>query len=502
MKNKILKVVLLLFILGVALLPRCIEVLNKNYIFGFDQGRDYLAVKSIVVDRKLTLIGSEIGAGSAGFQGIFHGPFYYYFLSFPFALTNGDPYSGIILMFLFSMSSVIFSYFLGRKVFGSVGGIVTAFLIAISPVLVSQSRFVWNSHPSTLFILLTFCFVYLSYKKENKFIFLSSFFAGFIYNFELAISIPLSISLILFYVFVLKLKGIKKYLILFMGFIVAFSPMIFFEVRHNFMALRGLFSYMFSQRGMVISFLSMQTTIIDHFNSFIYSFFDTFPKNIVPSYIFPIIIFVPAIYYFFKEKEEAIRKFIIFLILLIPVNFLVFSFLRNAVWVYYLIDLNIAYILIFAYSVSSSFKKNNYQLKVFFLLFLIFVCIKTIPPLIKMFNYDYRDYGGDAKIEGRINVIDFIYKDAKGKEFGLFIFSPPIYTYPYDYLIWWYGERKYHYHPCSEKKGLFYLLIEQDPSKPWSHKGWIETVIKDGAIVWEKMLPSGFIVQKRIGVKR
>src|SRR3989344_8542707 len=111
MKNKTLEIILLLFILGVALLPRSIEVLNKNYIFGFDQGRDYLAVKSIVVDHKLTLIGSEIGAGSAGFQGIFHGPFYYYSLSLPFALTNGDPYGGVVLMFLFGMSSVVFSYF-------------------------------------------------------------------------------------------------------------------------------------------------------------------------------------------------------------------------------------------------------------------------------------------------------------------------------------------------------------------------------------------------------
>lgn len=499
--NKILEVILLFFILSVALLPRSIEVFNKNYIFGFDQGRDYLAVKSIVVDHKLTLIGSEIGAGSAGFQGIFHGPFYYYSLSLPFVLTNGDPYSGIILMFLFGMSSVVFSYFLGRKLFGSIGGMATAFLVAISPALVSQSRFVWNSHPSTLFILLTFYFIYLSYKKDNKFIFLSSFFAGFIYNFELAISIPLSISLVFFYVFILKLRNIKKYLILFMGFAMAFSPMIFFEIRHNLMAIRGLFSYILSHEGVGGAFLPTQKIFVDHFNSFTYSFFDTFPKNIVPSYVFPIIIFIPAIYYFFKEKNESLRKFIIFLILLIPINFIVFSFLRNSVWVYYLIDLNIVYILIFAYSIFSSFKENNYKLKIFFLLFLIFVCIKAMPPLIKMFNYDYKDYGGDAKIAGRKEVIDFIYKDANGKDFGLFIFSPPIYTYPYDYLVWWYGERKYHYRPHNEKKGLFYLLIEKDNSKPWSYEGWIETVIKDGIIVWEKTLPSGFIVQKRVNTE-
>jgi len=496
--NKILEVILLVFILGIAFLPRCIEVLNKNYVFGFDQGRDYLAVKSIVVDHKPTLIGSEIGAGAAGFQGIFHGPFHYYFLSIPFVLTDGDPYGGIILMFLFGISSVILSYFLGRKVFGPVGGMVTAFLVAISPILVSQSRFVWNSHPSTLFILITFYFVYLSYKKENKFIFLSSFFAGFIYNFELAIAIPLSMSLILFYIFVLKIKELKKYAVMLLGLVAAFFPMIFFEIRHDFMASKGLLAYVFSQKETTTSFLSILNTSVSHFDSFVYSFFDTFPRDIIPSWILPVIIFVPATYYFFKEKNQMMKKFIIFLILLIPVNFFVFSFLRNAVWTYYLIDLNIAYILIFAYSISSSFKKNNYWLKIFFLLFLIFVYIKIMPPLVKMFNYDYQDYGGDAKIEGKIDALDFIYKDAGGKEFGLLVFTPPIYTYAYDYLVWWYGQRKYNYHPYNEKKGLFYLLIQRDSSKPWSHIGWLETVIRDGIVVWEKELPSGFIVQKRL----
>src|SRR3989344_1668955 len=93
-----------LLIIGIAagILNRSTELFAHNYLFGFDQGRDYLAVKNIVVGHKLTLIGSEIGAGVAGFQGIFHGPFYYYSLVIPFLLFKGDPYGGMVLMFLFS----------------------------------------------------------------------------------------------------------------------------------------------------------------------------------------------------------------------------------------------------------------------------------------------------------------------------------------------------------------------------------------------------------------
>jgi len=114
------------------------------------------------------------------------------------------------------------------------------------------------------------------------------------------------------------------------------------------------------------------------------------------------------------------------------------------------------------------------------------------------FLYDYKDYGGTAKIKGKIEALDFIYKDSKGKPFNLLVFSPPIYTYPYDYIIWWYGRQKYNFIPGKEKKNTFYLWIEVDPSKPWSYQGWIETVIRSGKVEWTQTLPSGFIIQKRI----
>ena len=80
----------------------------------------------------------------------------------------------------------------------------------------------------------------------------------------------------------------------------------------------------------------------------------------------------------------------------------------------------------------------------------------------------------------------------------MFIFSPPIYVYPYDYILWWHAKEKFGYVPDNIKAGTFYLLIEKDNDELW-YKGWLETVIKDGTVIWEKTLSSGFIVQKRIG---
>ena len=124
--------------------------------------------------------------------------------------------------------------------------------------------------------------------------------------------------------------------------------------------------------------------------------------------------------------------------------------------------------------------------------------LSFVDKTIFFYKNDFNDSGGTHKIKGKINAIDYIYKDSKGKQFGLLIFTPPVYTYVYDYLIWWYGEKKYNYAPHKEKKGEFYLLIEVDPEKPWSYKGWLETVIKTGDVIYTKTLPSGFIIQKRV----
>ena len=64
MKYVIIIVATMLVLLGMII--RVVEVANGNYVFGFDQGLDYMAARSIAVEHKLTLIGAEAGAGFAG----------------------------------------------------------------------------------------------------------------------------------------------------------------------------------------------------------------------------------------------------------------------------------------------------------------------------------------------------------------------------------------------------------------------------------------------------
>lgn len=505
-KNSIKKINLfnlwiLVFFLGTIALGvsfRSVEILSNNYLFGFDQGRDYLAVKSIVDGGKFTLIGSEIGAGAAGISGIFQGPFHYYFLAVSYIIFGGSPYGGMVLTYLYGILTIVLLFIIGKKMFGNIGGLFASSLAAISPPLISQSRFIWNSHGAPVFVLLTIYFVYkLCEKVKYRYVFLSAFFAAFIYNFQIAISVPMSISLVVLMIFILKVKDIRKYLALFSGFIFGFLPMILFEFRHNFMAVSGLFDYLIGPKD--ISSPGFIATMQSHIPSFMGNLHSSFIRqDFIRGEFIGIFLFTAVIFFIMKEKNKIIKKFITYLLTIPFITFFVLGFLNNAVWDYYLLHLVLIYILILTYIFFSSFLHKKYFLTILIVLFLSLSFAKLTPGLVDNIIYDYHDYGGTHKMKGKIDAIDFIYKDAKKEEFGLFVFTPPIYTYSYDYLVEWYGVSKYGYKPTESKDKTFYLLIEVDNNDLMRHQGWLETVIVNGEVINEITLPSGFIIQKRI----
>jgi len=147
------------FLLAIVILgsiPRSIEVISGNYLFGFDQGVFFQAVKEIVVNHKPALIGTEVGGG-----GFFQGPGWYYLLSIPFYLWRGDPYGGMIFMLMMGILTITLSVLFGRKIFDTKTALTIGFLIAVSPAIIAQSRFIW---PPFAISLLSVFFVFFLYK--------------------------------------------------------------------------------------------------------------------------------------------------------------------------------------------------------------------------------------------------------------------------------------------------------------------------------------------------
>lgn len=492
-----LLLLLTLFLVSLSLVSRGAEVLNGNYIFLLDQGRDYIGVKNIVVGNKLTLVGAELGYGLSGFQGIFHGPFYFYFLSIPFILFNGDPYGGLLLMFLFGMLTIIISFIFAKKLLGLYGGFIMALLVASSPPVIAHSRFVFNPHPADFFILITLLFTYLAKRGRKLYIFLASFFSGFIYNFEMAVAIPMSIATVLYIIFIVRPKKFPQYFALFGGFILAYSPFILFELRHGFQGIRSIVGYFGKSQFQPQLYLEKLTN--DQFAMFVHNFFIAFPQQtIVPQFLILLLLVSGVVFFILHEKEKQKKLYILYLCSIVVITFGVLAFIRTHTYEHYLNHLTFVYLFLFTYVLTASSAKREFRFQLLLVMLLVVFLLAASISAAQALRSDIFDYGGMSKIKGKLDAIDYIYNNAKGEKFGLLVFAPPVYTYPYDYLMWWHGQRKYGYIPYQEKKGTFYLLIEQDLSAPWTYKGWLETVIKDGELLETKELPSGFIIQKRL----
>jgi len=480
-------------LLGIGL--RSPELLNRNPLFGFEQERDDLAVRKIVVEKKLTLIGAEVGAGMAGLQYLFHGPYYYYSLVIPFALFGGDPYGGLVLMFAFGVASLFLCFYFVWKSFGFKMALIATLLAGVA--LSAQSRFMWNSHPSPLFILLVFWSTFKIPQNPRKYFFWACFWAGIIYGFQLAISVALLASLFLFAIFIAKIKKLAIYFLGMAGMVLAYLPFFAFEARHGLMAFKSVGNLFFNLLNRKTS-LNFLATFKDHRLSFWFNFRDTFYLSDQWRGWLAIFLLVAIIYYLIKQKRSPEKDFIAFLFILPLVTFLIFIFLNSPVWGHYLVHLHLAYILLFAFLAT---KTKISVVKVIFFVFLIAMLPLIFKECQKAYA-DLGDYGGEAKLKGKIEAVDYLYQDAGGEKFNVLVFTPPVYDYAYRYFLTWYGGKKYGYIPGDKKEGLFYLWIEQDSKKPWSYEGWLETVIKEGEILKEEKLPSGFIIQKRYVEKK
>ena len=477
-------------VLLLAAIPRSIELLSGNYLFQYDQGQFYLAVKEIVVNHKLALIGVPVG----GMGGFFQGPGWYYILALPFALMNGDPYGGMILMFLFGIGTVYMGMQIG-KLFGSWReGLMCGFLLAVSPAIIPQSRFIWPPFPIS-FLATLFLFFFLKTLLGNKKYLPWVFFVlGIMSHFETAVAGTLALQFSLFLPLLLwkKIISLKSLVLSFFALLLTQVPLLIFDLRHNFLNTRGILG-MFTGHGL---FNIPPDWIANHWSITLDVIRGTFLLgNTIGIALYDFMI-LSTIYYVIKTKNSFARKYFLFFLVSSPiVLFLVFLLYRQHVWTWWLIELYVFLCIGGGILLGSLIKHRIACIPLYIIL--AFASIIFTQNTISLYAHDYSDYGGTAKIRGKIDAIDYIYADALGKPFGLFVFTPPVNTYEYDYTFWWYGEKKYKYAPYKEKKGTVYLLIEKDPDKPWSYNGWLETVIKDGKVIKETILPSGFIVQTR-----
>ena len=475
-------------ILIIGAVPRAIELLNQNYLFLFDQGEYFLAVKDIIVEKRLTLIGTEVG----GIGGFFQGPGFYYFLTIPFILLKGDPYGGLVLMFVMGILTILLSAILFHKSLGKTAALLTAFFIALSPGIVHQSRFLWPPFFIAPLTIVFLYFIWQALRGKTSYIPLAFLTLGIMAHFEIATSATLLVSTLISLV-VIRPKGIfKPKTIISSALILVFTQitLVLFDLRHDFLNTRGIIKFITYSSEDSYSFQNHLDVFISSFISVSHSLH--LAALLTTSVVFGLILM-------FKDKKTSgeLKKFLIFLVINPIILFVILLPMKSSLWEWWFLELPIMFC--FLIGITFGYLLRQFKWGILIIISIGVFTFLSLGQIYKWYKSDFYDYGATSKIRGKIEAIDYIYKDAGGRNFNLLVFTPPVYTYAYDYLLWWHGRDKYGYTPGQEKKDTFYLLIEPDAKKPWSYKGWLETVIKTGKVEKTIALPnSGFIIQKRV----
>lgn len=494
---RFLNTMLFVTVLLLGFFLRAQETISGNYLFLLDQGRDMMDVKKIVFDHKFTLIGPY-----TSLTGVFQGPLYYYLLAAATFVLKGNPIGAMMLMLAISISVIGVVFFFMKKFFGTVAASVSAFLFAVSPEAIAAATYFWNPHPMWLVIVL-YIFIFYKALTDKKYISLLLPIIALCFHFQTAFGVFLLLAtflvLVLFY---RNLLRIKYFLFGILLSLVVVSPQILFDVRHDFLMTNSVLKiFQGSDQGLFVGKenAGYSQLAISHLDAFRINFNSAFVQEkdfvSVPKIVFVALILLTPIFFIrniFSSKE---KKFVLLLLSLIGVIIALSFFYPFPIRYWFLTGFQSVYLLLFGIVLAKCWQTKLG--KVFVLSFVVVGLWWSVGKLQTLYSLP-RDEGGASKINGKLAAIDYIYRDAKEETFGVLVFTPAVLTDAYDYLLFWYGKEKYGYVPHKEKKGLVYLLMEPDSGKPWSYKGWQETVVKTGKVIESKTLPSGLIVEKRI----
>lgn len=267
---------------------------SQSFNFAMDQGVHLIESKSIIDNKRITLIGPSSSKTYQDRQ-FFTGPTYYYILATLGVITSWDPLIiNAILIIIDFIFLLIFTFWLRNK-FGNDISIAFFAIFSFSKYFIFHHTFFWNPH----FLLpLSICAVILLDKfiiiNKIKYIYFFSFIFGLAFSFHYTAIFWIIPAFIIIFKKINKIK-LKNILLMFVLFIVGDLPFFIFEIRHNFYNLKTAF----------MAFLHPQDSgLTSHY------------------FIFPLIIFL--IYFIVKFLNKS--KIKIFLLTTILVVFFVLNF--------------------------------------------------------------------------------------------------------------------------------------------------------------------------------
>ncbi|MEK7580917.1 MAG: hypothetical protein AAB512_01420 [Patescibacteria group bacterium] len=502
---------LILFSLIVAAFFLRVFLIQKySFVFAYDMGRDLLWSKDIAFYHIPTLIGP-----AASIWGIYFGPAWYYFLSIPLLLSRGNPVSAVYTTALVQVLTPLVAYLLFRNILNKKFLIIFTILLLFNATSISISTFAFHANMLPLLTLLVTYFCYQAIVKNPLYIALTFFTTSLMFHADPAPAVAFTfVPLFFFFRYRLyKTKPIGTITLSVIFYLLPFTPQIIFELRNNFVEVRSLVSYFSGNNPSLSGQLPLVPRIINRIIIF-YNFFKfSFSPQSNPIALF----LLGATFYgtinFLKNAKDKTAKLVlainIYSLIIIFCVYTIFVTVEVKVWYLYGLTTTLTFLLAFTlYSV------HKYKiLQIFIISAITFLC--TYNFLSAKVSVSKKDPG---LFSNQQEAIDKIYEDAGRNTFSVYVFTPTIYDYSYQYLFWWQAvklnkglpqefsylprvpsyvrnKQVYETRPASESK-ITYLIMENSQENEFYKKSdWTQN-FNDKKAIWTKNINDAITIKK------
>lgn len=459
--------------------------------FYYDQGRDALVIWRLWHEGKLFLIGPV-----TGLAGIFLGPAYYYLIAPFYLVGGGDPVVPAVFLAFLTTLAVFVVYFLGREFHSREAGLAAAFITAFSYNIFLASRWLSNPTPLLLSSLLLLWSMWKIVKGASSWWWVvASLLVGISLHFEAASAVFFLPVMLIFLIW--QKRRINRRFLLFssLAFVLTLAPQIVFNLRHENILFQNFYKILFEENSFRLSFWEvLQERKRLYWDVFRGMTFWDWP-------VFATIFFVlsgAAVLSFWKRASREPGVPILLLFIITPlVGLLAFQGNYGNVYGYYLTGIYLPFVLLFAIGLGELWKSKQGRVAV--LIFFILFFFRNGVAIRNYLTEDVVEGPVRIALEPQLKAVDWVFRDAAGRDFNVDIYVPPVIPDAYDYLFLWQATRRCGQALCGlkleERVPLLYTLYEADPPHPERLEAWLARQAGIGEV--EKTATFGGITVER-----
>ena len=443
--------IIILIILGVASFLRLYRIQDYLTFLG-DEGRDVLVAYNILHGH-LTLLGPTSSVG-----GFFLGPIYYYFMAPFLLLFNYNPVGPAVMVALFGIATVWLIYKFCKDLFNSKIGIIAAALYAVSPLVISYSRSSWNPNPLPFFSLLILYIVYKAIEKNSlRFFLLTGILLGIAIQLHY---LALFLGVVVFAYIVLTsiinnkkewlkilMLSLKRNIVVFLGFLIGWSPLLAFEFRHDFLDFINITNFVLHSGNTGANsnfFYTVYDVFFRLFGRLVFYFpakeqlklyssgvLDFWIVSIIVVALISLLLLLNSLYKSFKlDKKNSSQYLLLFLWFFLGV--LLFGFYKKSIYDYYFAFMfPLPFLLV---SQSLDFLKNIKFLKAGVILALVLLVVIVVLNLDGI-PFQYQP---NRQLNQMRTIADFVMTQTNVKPFNFALISSgnSDYAYRYFFTVW------------------------------------------------------------------